>query len=154
MAENRQDIKVRVIHAGTLFFGVLIGLTAAYYFNLIPFDFSKELAKANALGIESRTVLQGYPKTKDLITYATVLGFPIICALTFWLLIAKRLHGRDLADMLKSSKPALDSRDKKWMICLGLVSVLLLYLAFDVNNFYKSRHNMFVGDWPFLGEEG
>ncbi|MCJ7541220.1 MAG: hypothetical protein MUO88_16340, partial [Desulfobacterales bacterium] len=70
----------------TVLVGCLLGLVLAYFFSGINWDFSKELQRAEELGIVSQTVLAGYPKTKDIITYATVLLPPIIFSIGLWLL--------------------------------------------------------------------
>ncbi len=77
-------------HIIVLFSGFFIGMLTAYYFNSIKFDFSGDIQKAKSLGIVSPTVLSGYSKFRDILTYASVLGFPVVFSVGIWLLWANK----------------------------------------------------------------
>lgn len=151
--EDKEYGKLYVKHASLLLVLSFLGLVCAYAFNLIGFDFSGELRKAKALGIVSKTVLWGYPKTRDLVTYASVFLFPVLFALGGWYLWAKKYKGR-LGNLLRTGDDVPAPKNATWALALVLVAACYLVVSFDRNFFYTPVWNPYTGAWILLGEEG
>ncbi len=135
-------------HWAILIAGFLAGLCAVALVDLIPFDFSAELAKARSLGIVSPTILSGYPKSKDILFFATLILFPVGFSLGAWLLWSKNRRSELVALIAPegpSAPPAIGSRK----IAVLAVSVVIVWLSFDINGFYAP-----TGGWMFAGEAG
>src|SRR6185369_14943116 len=89
--------------------GFLAGLAVAVMVAGIPFDFSGKLSEAERLGIISLTILNGYPKSRDVLWYAALIVLPVTGS----------------ASLLKRRVDAL---------VIFLVSLLA---TFNINNFYS-----------------
>jgi hypothetical protein len=133
--------------------GSVLGLIAAYCFNLIEFPFSGEIQKAKDLGIVSLTVLSGYPKSRDILTYASVLCFPVIFSLGIWYLWARNKR-EQLREIYAAEKEMTLTRDTRWVLCLLSVVILGPFISFNAEIFSSPGWNRFVGSWVLLGEEG
>lgn len=138
------------VHIGILLFGSLAGIIAAYYFNSIEFDFSADIEEAKRLGIVSLTVLNGYSKSRDILTYLSVLGFPVVFSVGIWFLWANKERRRYLRELFSDSQ--VNGKNK--MLSLFLIVILFLFTSFNISFFYVPYHNDYTGSWPFLGEEG
>lgn len=138
------------VHIGILLFGSLAGIIAAYYFNSIEFDFSADIEEAKRLGIVSLTVLNGYSKSRDILTYLSVLGFPVIFSVGIWFLWANKERRSYLRELFPDSQ--VNGNNK--MLSLFLIVILFLFTSFNISFFYVPYHNDYTGSWPFLGEEG
>jgi hypothetical protein len=141
-------------HIGVLLLGFFAGILAAYYFTSIQFDFSSELEKARKLGIVSRTILTGYPKSKDILAYASVLGFPVLFSVGIWLLWARKERLSNLKEIFCITENISSPKTTGWSICLLSVLIYYLFISFNLTYFYTPNYNSAVGAWPFLGEEG
>jgi hypothetical protein len=126
--------------------GCFAGLVAVALVSGIPFDFSRELAEAKRLGIVSLTILNGYPKSRDLLNYALLVLLPVSCSLGGWL-VWSRDRRRQLALLLADSDSDMPP-GRRFILALSLLFLCLL-LKFNINNFYGPS-----GGWGFLGEEG
>jgi hypothetical protein len=135
-------------HWAILAAGLLAGLFAASLVDLIPLDFSNELAKARSLGIVSVTILSGYPKSKDILFYAALILLPVGFSLGSWLLWSKRRRP-ELAALFVTENlgapPAINSRK----VALLAVSVVIAWLSFNLSGFYAP-----TSGWMFAGEMG
>lgn len=142
-------------HIGILVIGGLLGFVAAYFLNLylVYFDFSADINKARSLGIVSLTILNGYPKSKDIVSYASILGFPVLVSIALWYIWARSYKDR-LAAMFESGNPAPLIKKKDWAISVVAVVLFYLYASFELNRFYSPGWNPDVGAWIFLGEDG
>jgi hypothetical protein len=140
-------------HVVILIIGSLSGLVAAYFFNLINFDFSAEIEKARALGIVSITTLSGYPKLKDTVAYVSLLIFPPIFAITPWYLWARNKKP-EIATFLTGNDEFAAEKNRKWTISVVAVVLFYTYACFDMSSFYAPGWNPYVGAWIFLGEDG
>jgi hypothetical protein len=151
--EDKEYGKLYLKHASLLLFLSVLGIVFAYAFNLIEFDFASELRKATALGIVSKTVLMGYPKTRDLVTYASVFLFPVLFALGGWYLWAKKDMSR-LGNLFYTAEDVPAPKNVTWALALVFVAVFYLVVSFDRNLFFIPVWNPFTGAWILLGEEG
>ena len=131
-----------------LLFGVLAGLVVAYFFLLIPFDFSKEIIDAKKLGIMSLTILDNYPKSRDILNYFAILFFPLFFSLGGWFLWASGDRKKALQDMFLSDDKVL-RKGKSWIFCLIMVVLFYLIIYFSLSRIFQPNWG-----WPFLAEEG
>jgi len=133
---------------GILLAGCLAGLVAAVFVSSFPFDFSHELAEAKRLGIVSRTIMAGYPKSRDILAYAAVILLPVAFSFGAWL-VWSRGRKPALAELFRFEQSALPGTSvSRRFTALALVLACLL-IQFNINNFYEP-----AGGWAFLGEEG
>lgn len=148
-------------HLAVLFLGFIFGLAAAYAFNAIGFNPTGSLEKARRLGITSVTILAGYSKSKDVLTYISVLGLPVLFSSAFWLLWAKKTRRAGLARILgegENGGPAVfgsPSWETGWFWRLCLPAMIAIYFFFfSLNKFYLTPNNPKFKNWSFQGEEG
>lgn len=138
-----------------LIIGAVSGLALSWVVAGLQFDFSADLARARELGIVSSTVLRGYPKARDLVTYATVFGCPVLLSLLFWSIWARKRRANLLRtqDVLWDDFPS--NHGKRWLVALALLAAFFVLAYFPMRTFYDV---MFIPGnvkaWPFLGEEG
>jgi len=142
-----------LLHIFILALGCLIGLILAYFFNLIEFDFSEEINKARDLGIVSISILNGYPETRDILTFISVVGFPVVLSIGLWFFCFKREQRANLARLLNEEKDC-PKKMGKWIIPILIIGGFCLFWTFDINYFYLPAWNPYVKAWVFLGEEG
>ncbi len=147
------DHVLYIKHLAILVVGGLSGLVAAYFFNLIPFDFSAEIVRARSLGIVSLTTLSGYPKFRDTLAYASLLGFPTAFAIIPWYVWARNKK-QELASFLNGTDALPVEKDYRWALCAGFVILFYAYACFTMNGFFTPGWNRYVGAWLFLGEDG
>ena len=145
--------KLHIQHTLILGVGALCGFFLAFLFSSIQFDFSAEIARARELGITSKTILSGYPKSRDLLTYVSVLGFPVLSALIPWFLWS-RTQQEGLRRMFDSTDGDTPERYPQKRLCLFLVIAVGFVLSLDMNTLYFPAFNDYVKAWVFLGEEG
>ena len=141
-------------HIGVLFLGFLIGILVAAAFLSIPFQFSGELERARELGIVSQTILRGYPQSKDVLTYISVLGFPILFSVGLWFFWARKERREQLRKIFAVVDEDLPKKTSGWTVSLSLIIFIYLLILFNVNYFYQAGYNPYALAWPFLGEEG
>lgn len=153
MNDSSSNIRLYLKHIIILVLGAFGGLGIAYYFNLIEFDFSDEILKAKALGIVSVTILSEYPKSKDTLTYVSVLGFPILCSIIPWYLWARNKK-EHLRGLLADTDDLPVTKNRAWLISLLLVALFYLAASFNINGFYLPGWNSYSRAWLFLGEDG
>jgi hypothetical protein len=151
---NGKHPQVYLQHLGIICFGLPLGLVLAYMALLIPFDFSSELSKARELGITSITILEGYPKTKDLLTFLFVLGLPAATTLLPWLVIMRGRRRQLLKNVLDTDEEEPRSTTRGWRLSLLLVILAAAYLCLDLTRLQTPGFNPHVGAWILLGEEG
>lgn len=148
--------RIYLWHLLVLGAGFATGMVLLYFFSSIRFDFSEELKRAKEMGIVSRTILMGYPKSQDVLTYISVLFFPVFFSIVPWLMWARK--GR--RDALKGIYESLDNdrtvnkRSKSWIAVLIVALMLAVFFSFNINLFYTPGFNDAFGAWPLLGEEG
>jgi len=142
-------VKLYLYHFATLGTGIFFGLAAAYGFSYIDFDFAWELEKARSLGIVSKTILAGYSKTRDLITYFTVLTFPVLFGVGLWICWAKKETREKLCRLFPCIDKPPVGKDGTWPLCFALVTVACVFLSLNINCFYKGGFS-----WRLLAEEG
>lgn len=141
-------------HIIVLFSGFFIGTLTAYYFNSIKFDFSGDIQEAKRLGIVSPTVLSGYSKFRDILTYLSVLGFPVVFSVGTWLLWANKERRNLLREMFLIKVESSTTKNIGWKLSAFLVAISYLLFSFNINNFFYILYYENVGVSPFLAEEG
>lgn len=124
----------------------------AYYFLRLPFDFSAGLREAKDAGIVSLSILSARPKSVDVLTYASVLGFPVVFSLGIWALWAAGERAEGLKKMFYVPYKPNPDKGPSWRICLAVVISCCLITAFNINFFYAPPFG--PAGWSFLGEEG
>ena len=141
-------------HIGILLTGLILGLVLSYLLTGLHWQSPNELALAKKLGITSLTTLSGYSKSRDIITYLSLLFFPIACSAILWSLWSWKKHGMLKENLFPRGSQDYSKGGPGWNLCLPLVAALYLLIPFDINNFYRPFYSESVGAWPFLGEEG
>ena len=136
------------IHMAVLACGCLVGVAVAAFVSNLPIDFSAEIGEARRLGIVSKTILAGYPKSRDILFYAAFILLPITISLGAWIVWGRR-HRSDLAALFRIEPTPMVARLPARPF-LALVTVIVsLLIPFNINNFYET-----AGGWAFFGEEG
>jgi hypothetical protein len=151
---NGKHGPVYLQHLGIMCFGLPLGLALAHVALFIPFDLSSELIKARELGITSITILEGYPKTKDLLTFLFVLGLPAATTLLPWLVLMRGRRRQLLKEVLDTGEEEPRSKTRGWRASLLLVVLAAAYLCLDLTRLHTPGFNPHVGAWILLGEEG
>ena len=136
-------------HIGILLLGILLGTLIAYFFVSLDLHFPGELQAARNLGIVSLTILAGYPKSRDILAYVSILGFPIIFSIAIWLFWRGKQRSRDLTEAFGSAEESAGFKNTGWVVCLLVVIGCYLFLSFDTNYLYWITYG-----WGLLGEEG
>lgn len=147
------DNRLFGLHLAVLSAGFLAGMIAATAFTSVPFDFSGEFSRARDLGVVSRTILDGYPKTRDLLNYGAVLGFPVLFGVGGWLLWARGERRGNLAAMLADDVPPR-RKNTGWRVILAITGSI--WLTLSILGFRSAAYGNLVSmyPWLFLGEEG
>jgi len=130
-------------HIGILFSGFLLGIFATYHFASLNLHFPGDLEAARRLGIVSVTILAQYPKSKDVIFYASMLGFPILFSITLWSLWATNQRRRDLVRLYGPPKEISRTKGVGWFVCL------LSIIEDRKSNATAPRFSLCL--WPFYG---
>jgi len=149
---NRNTFQSAILywsHVGILLLGICFGILAAHFFTSLQFDFSGEIETAKRLGIVSPTILSNYPKSKDVLTYISFLGFPIIFSVGIWLVWARGERRRGLSNLFYQVDELLPNKDAGWIVSLLIVIICYFLLSFDINYFYGP-----ISGWGLLAEEG
>lgn len=149
----KQVSKLFIIHTTLLISGGIAGFVMAFYLSTVPWDFYADIENARQLGIVSKTVMSGYPKKRDLLTFALAFGLPVCGALAFWL--PWGFKRRKLLSSALYPEPAdgkVDSPLRPYI--LTILALLLVSSYFVLNKMYGASFNEYNGAWPFLGEEG
>ena len=120
-------------HIGILLLGILLGTLIAYLFVSLDLHFPGELQAAEKLGIVSLTILAGYPKSRDILGYASILGFPIVFSMAIWLFWRGKQRTRDLTEAFRSAEESTPLKNSGRIVCL--LVVIACYL------FFFLRHN-------------
>lgn len=141
-------------HLGVLIGGASLGALLALVVGGIPIDFSAEIARARELGIVSKTILAGYPKSRDLVNALSVVGLPVLVAFAGWLVWSRRDRSRLRALLSHPDPPRTPSSGLRRWLVPALVASIGLVLTFNINVFYRPGFNAHVGAWIFLGEQG
>lgn len=136
-------------HIGILLLGISLGTLIAYLFVSLDLHFPGELQAARKLGIVSLTILAGYPKSRDILAYISILGFPIIFSIAIWLLWRGRQHSRNLAEAFRLAEESDPPKNSRWIVCLLVVIGCYLFFSFDKDYVYWVTFG-----WGLLGEEG
>ncbi|HEC16647.1 MAG TPA: hypothetical protein ENI99_08790 [Sedimenticola sp.] len=140
-------------HTALLTAGAVLGFAAAYWLTSMEFDFSADVEEARRLGIVSLTVLEGYPKSRDVLDYLITLGLPVLSAMAVWWPWG-RARRRELRQLSAGSQPEGRPASAAWRAELAVLLLLALYCAFSVGRLYLTAYDPFVGAWTLLGEEG
>lgn len=135
-------------HWAVLIAGCLVGLVAAVVVSGIPFDFSSELAEAKRLGIVSKTILTGYPKSRDVLSYAAFILLPVTFSLAAWLVWSRGRRG-ELAALFGNEPEIAPVTLRSRRFAIPVVVVIFFLATFNVNRFYVPTDG-----WYLLGEEG
>ena len=135
-------------HWSLLGAGALLGIAGAAVISRLPFDFSPELAEARRLGIVSLTILNNYPKGRDLLLYALLILLPLLGALGPWLAWSR---GRTpaLRELLTEQAPAPPLSPVPRRLLAWLLFLCGCLATFNLNRFYAP-----MSDWALLGETG
>lgn len=141
-------------HIGVLISGSLVGILTAYYFNIIEFNFSRDIEEARRLGIISVTTLKGYSKSRDILTYLSVLAFPVLFSIGIWLLWMNKQRRNLLRNLLSIDEENRATRNNTSIFSLLLISILYFLFSFDINHFYVPYYTDKMGAFMFLTEEG
>ncbi len=136
-------------HIGILLLGILLGTLIAYLFVSLDLHFPGELQAARKLGIVSLTILAGYPKSRDILAFVSILGFPIIFSMAIWLFWRGKQRSRDLTEAFRSAEESTPLKNSGRIVCLLVVIGCYLFFSFDMNYFYWITFG-----WGLLGEEG
>jgi hypothetical protein len=152
---GKRDLLLLGAQLGLLLVGAAAGLLLALWIAGLPLDFRAEIVSARELGIVSSTVLMGYPKGRDVVTYATVFGLPVLLGLAVWGPWAwrRRVELRQAYDHLWTDEPA--SPGAAWLAALAAIAAAYLIAYFPGQTFWDVMY--IPGDvraWPFIGEEG
>ena len=94
------------------------------------------------------TILNGYPKSRDILFYAALILLPVGFSLGAWLLWSKRRRPELAALFVPESPeapPAIDSRK----VAVLAVVLVITWLSFNINGFYAP-----TSGWTFVGEDG
>lgn len=145
-----------MIHTLLLLSGGLAGFVLALFLSTVQWNFSADLEQARRFGIISKTVLDGYPKKRDLITFVLAFVLPVCGALAAWLpwgFKRRKLLFRTLYRDSKKKESTLPAHPLRPYF-LTLSALLLVCSYFVLDNFYCANFNEYNGSWPFLGEEG
>lgn len=128
--------------------GALLGIAGAAVVSRLPFDFSSELEEARRLGIVSLTILNHYPKGRDLLLYALLILLPLLGALGPWLAWCR---GRTpaLGELLTEQPPASPPTSAPRPLMAWLLFLFGCLATFNLNRFYAP-----MSDWALLGETG
>lgn len=131
-----------------LILGCLLGTAIAVYVSSLPFDFSDELAEAKRLGIVSLTILNDYPKSRDILLYALLILTPVVCSLGGWLAWS---GGRRpaLKTLLDANSAAGADASPGGRLTFWVVLLICCFASFNMNRFYAPS-----SDWALLGETG
>jgi hypothetical protein len=149
----QNDDRLYLYHLLVLAAGFLVGIVAAYAFMSIPFDFTKDLAQARKLGVMGRTILDGYPKQRDIINYAAVLGFPIFFGIGGWLIWVRGERYKNIAALLAASPSSQETMvGGKMLFALVAMFYLVISYACYRSPIYGKLASMLP--WLFMGEEG
>lgn len=142
-------------HSAILGAGALFGFALSLAVTALPIDFSSELEEARRLGIVSRTILAGYPESRDLLIYAAVLVLPVFCALAGWLLWVRSGMKAGLAEALYGrERPPEQAGGTAGMSAFFAVMAFYVVASFNINLFYMPGYNAQTGAWPLLVEDG
>lgn len=155
MVPVTRNTRLFLTHLLLLLSGGLTGFALALFLGGLPWDFSADLERARQLGIVSKTVMSGYPKKRDLLTFVLAFVLPVSGALAAWLPWALK-RKRALSNILQDRRHNNDSRPAHPLrpYLLSLSALLVVAGSFVLNSFYSASFNEVVGAWPFLGEEG
>jgi hypothetical protein len=152
---DNKEFTLISIQSGILALGALCGFFLSWVAAGVHWDFSADLSKARELGIVSWTVLKGYPKARDVVTYATVFGFPAFFALLFWSIWAWKRRSKliPIYNSLWDDRPV--HHNKRWLISLILLAAIFIIAYFPTSTFFDVKYvSGNVKAWPFIGEEG
>ncbi len=137
---------------GALALGLLAGIAASLAFSAID-PGGADLLAAREKGIVSRTILSGYPKSRDF--YAFIATF-LFCSV--FPVLAVRLFGRfrgpeSIAVPAPPEGPPA-AKGLSWKVCLAVVACAYVLASIHAVAMRRPGWNPLVGAWVFLGEEG
>lgn len=135
-------------HWAILAGGFLAGLAAVVIVDSIPFDFSHELAEARQHGIVSLTILNGYPKSRDILFYAALILLPVSFSLGAWLLWSRN-HRPALESLFRQELTGSPAAPGSRKLAVLTVVLAILTVTFNLNFFYEPSSG-----WAFVGEAG
>jgi hypothetical protein len=153
-SEKKSAQQYYYLYLAIIFVGCIVGIMVAKFFSSIPLDFSSELSEAKSLGIVSKTILDGYPKSRDILLYSSIMLVPVISSVCFWFVWAKDEKRRELLSMGFTPELPLPEKNQVWRWIFVSLGCIYVVISFDINNFYSPYFNDYMGAWPFLGEEG
>lgn len=107
-----------------------------------------DIATANELGIVSRTILAGYPKSRDTLNYLLALLLPVLGALLAWLPLRR---GRKTPGEAVHGGFSDHGLSHLWLWPAVLAAVLW---SWHSGALQSPGWNEYVRAWPYLGEEG
>jgi hypothetical protein len=132
--------------------GLVAGLTAAFFMSFVKLDYSGDLQTAREMGIVSLAVLENYPKSRDIVTYLSLLLLPVAGSLSFWFAWSMGQRHEVLAE-LPVIKVSSFSGNYRYRRILLLLLMLCYFLVSLVCADIFSAENA-ANSWMFLGEEG
>ncbi|MBK5276301.1 MAG: hypothetical protein JJE30_14810 [Desulfuromonadales bacterium] len=147
-SEKTSPNRLCFTHWAVLACGCLAGVVVAALVSSLPIDFSAEIAEAKRLGIASKTILAGYPKSRDVLLYAAFILLPVTFSLGAWL-VWSRGRRAELALLFRSRSTAKAGLPVNRRVIMLFLLLAVLLANFNINNFYEP-----AGGWAFLGEEG
>ena len=132
----------------TLLGGAIAGFLLAWWLHGFGFSNPGELEAARETGIVSLTVLEGYPKSRDIYNYLITLLLPVIGAIVFQQIARARSPlGSRLANSGFSTNAF--SQIAYWPTICAIV-----LWSWHTALLMAPGWNPHVGAWPFLGEQG
>jgi hypothetical protein len=138
--------------ATLLFAGSLLGAVLAWLVDGLPWKFTAELATARRLGVVSPTILMGYAKSRDLLTFAAALVLPVGGGLAGWL--AARAIAREPAGAWRLFPARLEPFDRRRALAFAAALAGVAFLSWSRTHLAMPGWNSYVGGWPLLGEHG
>lgn len=150
-----QNTRLFLTHTLLLIIGGFAGLVVALLLSMVPWNFSADLDRARQLGIVSETILKGYPKRLDIVTFALAFVLPVCGALAFWTPWGLKRRDQLCSALFSAGYDSNYLQPHRSRPFLYVAAIMLFIAAcFNINIYYNEYWTESVGAWGFLAEEG